>query len=475
MAEGMRDLRVSLSSDSAGADYSWDTYNEPYFYGYETINYLNKSANVAVTQYSYGGKENGDRLYQCSGVDYVANLFNRRISYKLYWDYFMGTWYPPKLDEHFEEIAKDLDLDLGWHVVRNYYVACDSYQVEPQAGSTIGRRYEVHEGTISEIIDSLIGWSRDVPSMQYSVRVTNTSIDVYQRGAETKTVNLDTTGKLRRDPTYTVRKIYTAWSGSGSYIYSSDKSLTKAPFTGELRWGDRTLTYQDGYLMSDAGDEETTTFTYTTVGNESDGKYLSSKVVEKDDDDERTVTNYVYYQTRNEVYLGKETELHYDGADLERVIVTTHTPLGNGWYGTTTVDETPGNDDEDEEDKILSTSMGQGAPGGKVSQYLVETQQEGLTNDAYINDRRAAISGVARLRSTYPIHDIATLRRVAAAIDSRNGCTEYTVTVDVYGINNVIDVDTLVTLDSVTWYVQSNNIEITPLHKLQRLTLIRWE
>ena len=468
MPTGRTNLRVSLSSDSATPDYSWDTYDEPELYDEETITYFNRSANAATTEYSYSGKEDGDRLYQCNGVEANYYLFNCRISYKLYWSYYMGTWYPPQLEDHIQEIAEALHLGHSVHG-RNFYVACDEFQVEPQPGSTIGRRYETHEGTVSELLDRLIGWSRDIPMLQYSVRITGNALTVYERGYENNTVNLDTTGKLRRDPTYTVRSVYTAWNSGGSYIYSSDRTLTKAPFTGTKTWGNRSLTYQDGYLTTEAitgTGGTTTTFTYGTVGN-SEGKYLMSKTVTGED--ETVVTEYTYYQTANEVYLGVERETKTSGNVVDSIIETTHTPLGNGWYGTTTYDKTDG------ENEVISTSMGQGAPGGKVSQYMVDSQQEGLTNNSDINDRRVAILGLARLRSTYPVHDVATLRRIANAIDNYNGCTEYTATVDVYKLTTVVDIDTLVTLNNKTWYVQSNNVEITPLHKLQRLTLVRWE
>lgn len=468
MATGRRNLSVSLSSDSVTPDYRWDTYDEPELYDEETITYFDRSANASTTEYSYSGKENGDRLYQCSGVEANYYLFNCRISYKLYWTYNMG-WYPPQLEDHIQEIAEALHLGHSVHG-RNFYVACDEFQVEQQAGSERGRRYETHEGTVSELLDRLIGWSRDIPMLQYSVRITGNSLVVYQRGYENNTVNLDTTGKLRRDPTYTVRSIYTTWNSGGGYIYSSDRTLTKAPFTGTLSFGLRSLTYQDGYLITEVNGDTTTTFTYGKVGN-SDGKYLMSKTVTSEDD--TVVTSYVYQQTTNEVYLSEETETHYSGSgsnsETDSIIVTTHTPLGNGWYGTTTYDKTDG------ENEVLSTSMGQGAPGGKVSQYMVDSQQEGLTNNADINDRRVAILGLARLRSTYPVHDVATLRRIASAIDNYNGCTEYTVTLDVYNLTTVVDIDTLVTLDNKTWYVQRNNVEITPMHKLQRLMLVRWE
>lgn len=478
----VKSLTVQLSSDAQTANYSYETYTTPIWYGGTEITYLDRTSNVAINSVTYQGQP-GERLYQVQAVDYNANLYNSRVSYELTWTPSGTGWAKPTLRQHMAAIADAMGLDLIWIVHDNFQVPCNEPLIVTNGGT--GRK-EKHEGTVSELIDRLVGWSRDIPNMEYTVRIWGNALNVIQRGGERQTVDLST-GKIARNPSVSVHKIFTLWNSRGTnYIYSSDNSLTKQAFTGTISFGTRRLTYSDGYLQSETViGGASTTYTYrdeqSVVGGTAtteNAKYLSSKTVV--DDETKTETHYEYYTTANEVYMGKETEYKYSvietegsssssSLELESVTVTEHVPIGNGWYGTTTYDQTDGGNE------IINTSLGQGAPGGKVSQYMVDAQQEGLTNNSGLSERRAYVAGVPRVASTYPVYDISTLNEIARNINGLNGCYEYTANVDVYGINTCIDTDTIVVFDGENWHVQSNSIEITPFHKLQRLTLIRWE
>lgn len=482
----MKNLQVELSADNLTANYSFETYEEIVFNVPQTINYLDRSAYVAVTNMSYSGKEaetHSEKLYQCNGVDYSFPIYNKRITYELDWTWSGDSWIKPRLRAHMDAIAQAMGLSLNWIGADNYQVPCNEPLIVENAGTTYERRYEKHTGTVGELIDRLVGWSRDIPSMLISCRIWGQALNVVQRGHENFNLDLDTNGKIARKPLFSARQIFTAWDDTSGYIYSSDNSLTKEPFTGTISFGGHTLNYENGYLTSETHlkDETdvtagsvTTTYTYgdvilsPTEETTENAKYLLTKTVTDTDENSSVTATYEYFQTANEVYLGTETETHYIAGVVDSKIVTTHAPLGNGWFGTTVYDKTDGSE-------ILSTSLGQGAPGGKVSQYMVDVQQEGLTNNADIENRRASIAGIARMRATYPIYDIATLRDIAREINKLNKKTEITVNVDVYGITEAIDTDTTVTFDGSLWYVVSNSIEITPMHKLQRVTLIRWE
>lgn len=482
MAVGVTSLRISMSSDSPATNYNFDTYSNPSLTNPISISYLDRTEDVAVTQVRYSGVELGNRLYQAEGVGYNAQLYNSRITYNVDWLYSSGNWLPPRLRAHMSEIASELGLSLNFRVDDNFQVPCNEPLVISGAGTEYERRYETHTGTVSELIDRLIGWSRDVPTKQYAVRIYNNTLNIIQRGDENGTVDLDSAGAIRRDPVFTKRLVNTLWNGSGGYIYSSANSLTKEPFTGTISFGTnpiRTLNYTDGYLMSEVLGNTTTTYTYSQLDNTSteNARYLLQKVVTDTDSYTRITTSYEYSDTTNEKYLSRETELHEYSTDngttwlTEKTITTEHAPLGNSWFGTTTTETYPQGTGDD---AVVSTSLGQGAPGGKVSQYMVDSQQEGLTDNADINQRREAISGVARIRATYPIYDINTLRTIARAIDNYNGATEYTCSMDVYGLTSVVDIDDKVIFGTVSWHVTRNEVEITPRGTVQHLSLIRW-
>lgn len=509
MPTGRTNLQITLPSDNASASYSFDTYDLPDIEdGYVNITYLGKTAKVAVNSYRYSGIDdgegNGNRLYSCSGVDYNSRLYNARISYYIQWENWGGTWITPKLREHFQKIANALGLTLVWIVSNNFDVPCEEPLTITNAGTENETRREYHTGTLSELIDRLIGWSRDVPSMQYAVRISGNYLNVVQRGAENITTNIDANGAIRAYPTFNVRKYFSAWSDSSGYIYSSDPALTKEPFTGTIEYPPNsptnTLTYENGYLMSeehsDANGTSTTNYTYRNADSSSseNAKYLVAKSTQSteyapsesegegssEEEQEivggsRSQTTYLYYETENEKYLGEEHEMIYaydadtDIWELTSDRRTVHAPLGNGWYGTTVYEN------KDTTQEIISTSLSQGAPGGKVSQYMVDAQQEGLTDSNHFARRRAAISGVARARATFPVSDYSTLSAIASAMNWLNGSDEITVSLDLFHFNSVIDIDQKVTFQSKTWRVQQNVIEFTPTQTVQHLNLIRWE
>lgn len=489
MANGKTSIRVNLSSDDTVSRFSFDTYDTPYFSGFQTLRYLDRTSRVGVTNARYSGVTDdttgvGNRLYQCDAVDYNMNMFNARLTYSLYWRKFDGEWQKPLLIDHMDAIAGALGVVLSWNCVDDFQVPCDEPLIIQNKGTPSETCMEKHTGTLAQLIDRLIGWSREIPTLQYCVRLTGNNLIVFQRGEETKTVDLDTTGAVRKYPVINKKLKFTQWNADGSdtqYIYSSDNSLTKEPFTGQISFGGQTLTYADGYLqsevMTNAEGTVTTNYTYTdaSIGTNENIKYLARKEVIDTVQDTRVVTEYTYFDTANEKYLGKELETHYSSASgsspvTDTVTLTTHTPIGNGWFGTTVYDKSYG------ENEVMSTSLGQGAPGGRVSQYMVDAQQEGLTDNSDINQRRASIGyGVAKMRATYPVYDINTLNRIARAINNLNGKYEYTANLEVYNLSNVIDIDTKILFDGVAWFLQSNDIEVTPFHTVQRLNLIRWD
>lgn len=489
MPTGKTAIRVNLSANDTVSYFSFDTYDLPMFAGFQNISYLNRTSRVTVTNARYSGvsdidTDTGDRVYQCDGVDYNQRLYNARLTYSVTWQRSGEEWLKPLLIDHMDAIAGALGVVLSWNCEDDFQVPCNEPLTITNKGTATERRVETHTGTLSELIDRLIGWSRDIPTLQYCVRLTENRLIVFQRGEETTTVDLDTTGGIRKYPVYNKRLRYTKWNASDSYdqyIYSSDNSLTKEPFTGQISYGGQTLTYQDGYLQSEVmtNDEGTVTTTYTytdaSEGTDDNIKYLSKKEVVDTAEDTKVEIKYTYFLTANERYLGEETETHYSSAqggvgNVESVTLTTHTPIGNGWFGTTVYDKSAG------ANEVVSTSLGQGAPGGKVSQYMVDAQQEGLTDNSDINQRRSSIGlGVAKLRATYPVYDIDTLNRIARAINNLNGKYEYTANVDVYNYPNVIDIDCRIVLGGVSWYLQSNDIEVTPFTTVQRLNLIRWD
>ena len=500
---GKTSLNITLPSDNASASFSWEGFDEPNFGTGETITYLDRTTDVSVTSARWQGKEAdananlaGDVKYSCNGVDYNSRIYNARISYTLNWtaegD---GKWQEPTLIQHMRAIASAAGLAFNF-LADNFFVPCDEPLTISGAGTAYESRSETHKGTVAELIDRLIGWSREVPSMQYCVRISGGYFNVVQRGSENGTVDVDANGTIKRNPTFSAQKHFTEWADASGYIYSTSNP-SKQPFTGTIEYpsGNPThsMRYENGYLMEETvntlgehedegeaepiGNTSVTTYSYSnpSFSSTENERYLITKRVSDSGNGTMSKTTYTYYETENEKYLGEENEdvqeLNEETGTYETVreIQTVHVPLGNGWYGTTVYII------EDGEQTINSTSMSQGAPGGKVSQYMVDVQQEGLTDDNKTSTRRAAISGAARIRGTFPVADHSSLSKIASAMNWLNGKTEITADVEVLGINTAIDIDKKVKFKNKNWYVVSNNISINPIETVQHLQLIRWE
>ena len=332
------------------------------------------------------------------------------------------------------------------------------------------------KGTYASLINQIFGWLGDLPHLDFNVFIREGNLlYVVQRGHEDGgTVTIT-------NPAYPYRiqkrRIRTEWQGNNTKQEKQyDDPENQIPFTGTIRWGDISITYEEGYVVEETDNQgNTTTYTYITID---DAKYISRKETTNDITGGSTLVVYEYQKFGAEIYLSKETQTvtTVEGeppATIEEteVTVTTHTPTGNGWYGHNVLDE---------DGNVVQTSLSQGAPGNSVSPYMVSQTQAAFNSltqqivqdilDAFLEYLHAPL-----VSTTYPVKDQTTIRNLIDATDWLNGKTEEKVTLEVLNMNHIIDFNDLISFKGNTYRLESNNVRHSAEYGLrQSIVIVRW-
>ena len=149
--------------------------------------------------------------------------------------------------------------------------------------------------------------------------------------------------------------------------------------------------------------------------------------------------------------------------------VTRNVPIGNGWYGTTVI-----NMKDSATGEIISSNISQGAPGNKVSQYLVDSSNDSLKPENSSRQMVIPLRGVARARQTYPVADRNTLQAIATCLDNYEGKEEITLRGEIVNDNHIYTYDDKIIYKGNEYYLVSNNITKTANTVRQSITAVRW-
>lgn len=399
----------------------------------------------------------------------VESLITYEVEYEWSWQY-LG-WVRPSFRDHLTAISNAIGLSI-------VYTGADFYpktDMNIMLRNGLGNYREKISGSFSEILNRLIGWSTDVPAMTINLFVESGTIYLVQRGYETNTLTPD---GIVMHPTLTYSRRHTEWANSTTQtvvpkeIASSDAAAANQPFTGTISFGSASLTYDEGILVSETSGNTVTTYTYTSIG---DDKYLSQKVSVTTDTDtgdtSTATTTYTYNTTDVDVYLREEhlTVVDYNG-DTTTDRITTHSPIGNGWYGTSTRDLL-------DEDAVVSDSLSMGSPGQKASQYLIDNANDSIKHEDSSNPRGLviALQGVPKARATYPISDYNTLSAIASCLDQYEGKIEVQLQCELVGGTHLFNYSDKISYDGYAYYIVSNNVRMTGDTIRQSITAVRYE
>ena len=332
--------------------------------------------------------------------------------------------------------------------------------------------------TYHDFISALFGWTAKLPQRQINVFIRGDTLHIIQRGMEESVV--DITNWPHAQPTIERKLVRSIWHSANNNHESgahNEEDTVPVPFTGTISFKEISRTYANGFLVRETNENGYSTYTY-------DGEYLAEKRTHNVDGS-TSRTDYAYATTGRDVYLFKEWErtteavndgkkhTEYDWEDwsnekgTERS--TYHAPLGYGWYATTVY-----------VDGVLEgSSLSQGKPGGKASQFTVE--QSNLSLGAhYASDDTLPYSSL--IDTEFPVVGADYLRMLTREIEWLNRKTQETVTVEIRArirsgvpdIDHIVDFTERIRFEGHEYFLQSNMVELTPRLLRQTIKMVRW-
>ena len=342
---------------------------------------------------------------------------------------------------------------------------------------TPSQNFEGSGMTYHDFISALFGWTAKLPQRQINVFIRGDTLHIIQRGMEESVV--DITNWPHAQPTIERKLLRSVWHSShnDSTGAHNEEDTTPIPFTGTISFKEISRTYSNGFLVRETNENGYSTYSY-------DGEYLAEKRTHNVDGS-TSRTDYAYASTGRDVYLFKEWErtteavhdgkkhTEYDWEDwsnekgTERI--TYHAPLGYGWYATTVY-----------VDGVLEgSSLSQGKPGGKASQFTV--QQSNLSLGAsYASDDELPYSSL--IDTEFPVVGADYLRVLTREIEWLNRKTQETVTVEIRArirsgipdIDHIVDFTERTRFEGHEYFLQSNTVELTPRLLRQTIKMVRW-
>ena len=343
---------------------------------------------------------------------------------------------------------------------------------------TPSQNFEGSGMTYHDFIAALFGWTAKLPQRQINVFIRGDTLHIIQRGMEESVI--DITNWPHVQPIIERKLLRSVWHSANNNHESgahNEEDTVPVPFTGTISFKEISRTYANGFLVRETNENGYSTYTY-------DGEYLAEKRTHNVDGS-TSRTDYAYATTGRDVYLFKEWErtteavndgkkhTEYDWEDwsnekgTERI--TYHAPLGYGWYATTVY-----------VDGVLEgSSLSQGKPGGKASQFTVE--QSNLSLGAhYASDDTLPYSSL--IDSEFPVVGADYLQTLTRAIEWLNRKTLETVTVEIRArirsgipdIDHIVDFTERIRFEGHEYFLQANTVELTPRLLRQTIKMVRW-
>ena len=342
---------------------------------------------------------------------------------------------------------------------------------------TPSQNFEGSGMTYHDFISALFGWTAKLPQRQINVFIRGDILHIIQRGMEESVI--DITNWPHAQSTIERKLLRSVWHSSHNDATGAhnEEDTAPIPFTGTISFKEISRTYSNGFLVRETNENGYSTYTY-------DGEYLAEKRTHNVDGS-TSRTDYAYATTGRDVYLFKEWErtteavndgkkhTEYDWEDwsnekgTERI--TYHAPLGYGWYATTVY-----------VDGVLEgSSLSQGKPGGKASQFTVEQSNLSL-GASYASDDELPYSSL--IDTEFPVVGADYLRVLTREIEWLNRKTQETVTVEIRArirsgvpdIDHIVDFTERIRFEGHEYFLQSNAVELTPRLLRQTIKMVRW-
>lgn len=367
------------------------------------------------------------------------------------------------------QIATALGLDVN--------MVCDDF-IPSQNFENAGMTYQ-------DMISALFGWTSKLPQRQINVFIRGNTLNIIQRGLEQSVV--DITDWPHSRPTIERKLVRSIWHSNNNEDPDNqahnEEDDAPVPFTGTISHEDISYTYEDGYLVQEKNEDGETSYSYQ---NEYDhkgnltGKYVSRKET-RNKDGSMSEVEYVYAATANNIYLFKERERSKEPKDTPSYMdewnserITYHAPIGYGWYATTVY----------EDGERVGSSLSQGTPGGKASQYTIDQSALGLGShySSYYDEDGAYVPFSSLIDTEFPVVGDEYLWILTKAIEWLNRKVQETVTVEIHAnirdgvpdVEHIVDFTERIRFDGNEYFLMSNSVELTPRSLKQTIKMTRW-
>ena len=349
---------------------------------------------------------------------------------------------------------------------------------------TPSQDYSLSGMTYQDFISSLFSWTSRLPQRQINVFIRGRMLHIIQRGHEDQVT--DITAWPHTMPTINRELIRSVWDSATTESWDrarSDKDYEPQPFTGTIGIEGITRHYLNGLLTEEETNGSITEYSY-------DDQYLTEKRTHNPDGS-TVQTTYTYAKTANDIYLFKETEKTTDATQKEgetshdrndwtdwlnenfSTRITYHAPIGYGWYSTTVY----------EDGEFQGSSISQGKPGGKSSQFTINEWNRSLGSDYDFNDDEDdKFKGQALFDTEFPVTGDDFLRKLTHEIEWLNRKRQEEVSLDIVSpvikghatIRHILDFTERIRLDDKEYFLVSNQVKLTTRSLRQSIRLVRW-
>lgn len=135
-----------------------------------------------------------------------------------------------------------------------------------------------------------------------------------------------------------------------------------------------------------------------------------------------------------------------------------------------------------EDGERVGSSLSQGAPGGKASQYTIDQSSLGFGSHyfSYYDEDDARYSSL--IDTEFPVKGEAYLAILTKAIEWLNRKVQETVTVEINAnirdgvpdVEHIVDFTERIRFDDNEYFLVSNSVELNPRSLKQTLKMTRW-
>ena len=349
---------------------------------------------------------------------------------------------------------------------------------------TPSQDYSLSGMTYQDFISSLFSWTSRLPQRQINVFIRGGTLHIIQRGYEEQVT--DITAWPHTMPTINRKLIRSVWDSATTEGWDkakSDKDYEPQPFTGTIGIEGITRHYLNGLLTEEETNGSFTEYSYEDL-------YLTEKRTHNPDGS-TVQTTYTYAKTANDIYLFQETEKTTDATQKEgetshdrndwtdwlnenfSTRITYHAPIGYGWYSTTVY----------EDGEFQGSSISQGKPGGKSSQFTINEWNRSLGSDYdFDDDEDDKFKGQALFDTEFPVTGDDFLRELTHEIEWLNRKRQEEVSLDIVSpvikghatIRHILDFTERIRLDDKEYFLVSNQVKLTTRSLRQSIRLVRW-